>query len=200
MNGIYVVTVILLLGACAQRNTSADAAVMSATDAGSVDAAPIDPQAIYAIDECPLRPVDATLAITPGAPGPSSCGRSADCTQRAHGRCQGYVTDRGTVDYPRCGYDGCASNADCAEDERCACSFYGLLGCVRVGCERDEDCAAGQRCERTVLGCYEHALGDYLCTTPTDECLTHSDCSSANLGNHCVVEGERRVCISHTCD
>jgi hypothetical protein len=167
---------------------------------GSVPSSPIDPEAIYQIDECPLRPLDTTLEVRPGAPGPGACTRSADCTQRARGRCNGYERDGGVVDFPRCGYEECASNADCAAGERCECSFHGLLRCVHVGCERDGDCAPGQRCARTVLGCYEYALGDYLCTTPSDECLSHSDCSSAGLGNHCTVEGDRRVCISHTCD
>ena len=90
--------------------------------------------------------------------------------------------------------------AECEPGERCECSFEGLRRCVRVDCMDDADCAAGQHCARTTVGCQLQPYGDYLCTTASDQCLTHADCQERRLGNWCVRQGNQRACITHTCE
>jgi hypothetical protein len=203
-----VLLLILLIG-CADSSTSGpgrDAATDAPVDAApavQLDAAApandIDPTRIYAIEECPQRVLPTGLAIVPTA-GPGVCEQSSDCTLQPNGICQGYERDSGVIEYPRCNYEGCSSLAPCPADLHCQCSFHGVRRCLSVGCAGDDTCLAGQRCERTMTGCNYQQLGDYLCTRADDQCLTHDDCTEAGLGNWCVVENARRICISHTCD
>jgi hypothetical protein len=187
----------------ASSRPDADAARAPA-DAGSADSGPYT---IYAASECPLRRFPSGLEVKPtkacsGRTGEcwvQVCRNEADCTDRAFGRCYGFMYDAGAIEYTNCAYDGCRTNADCPAGTICACAFEGLLQCVRADCLIDANCPAGEQCVRADF-CGQ-PLGPFLCTSPADECRTNDDCVRARTGDSCSVlpDGGHFACTRAVC-
>ncbi|HVZ31042.1 MAG TPA: hypothetical protein VG963_01370 [Polyangiaceae bacterium] len=188
-----------------------------AKDTATAVEAPVDVQAgmqeIYASLECPERLLSPDLEVRPtidcsGADAGAcsegrSCRRSADCSARPFGRCEGFEyssPDGGThIETAHCGYDGCREDADCARGEACVCGAEGHRVCVAAPCRVDADCAHAGRCVRGDA-CGWGPFGAFVCTSDTDECLRNEDCYGKG-GNSCTVgENGHLVCISIICD
>jgi hypothetical protein len=195
------------LCACASAtpNSGADAgprdggAAAAAADGGSYE--------IYDAERCPsvLAPQGLAVRATRVCAGPTGacveergCRRSADCTQRAGGRCRGYVRN-GYIEYTQCSYGVCDGDADCSADRVCACTAARVASCIEASCRSDADCASGHRCVRAddcALGPY----GEFLCTSDQDECLDNGDCQAQGAGNSCTVIAGHLACQSIICD
>jgi len=128
------------------------------------------------------------------------CRSSADCTVRPFGFCSGFERDGGYVEYAKCHYDECGTDADCAPGHACACNGGGLRVCVGGDCRRDADCKSPQHCIRTDT-CGAGPFGAFKCTTDADQCRTNQDCIDNGLGNSCTRwEHDYFECIRITCD
>jgi len=176
----------------------------------ALDAAGGGPHEVYLEESCPLQRIAADRVWEPTVEcrqfdecgcsiRPNGCYTNADCTAQPNGVCIGFEGDGNTIRYATCVYEECFSHDDCASDEACACSGRGHRICVSASCRTDADCASGHQCSRTRFCGSEAAVGDFLCTSGADQCLTHADCLNARLGSWCESAGDRRICTSHTC-
>ena len=121
-------------------------------------------------------PADSGTILVNADAGAPKCTSLADCRP-----------DGSTIDYfyvaclhGVCSEDDCIIDSDCAAGQVCACADQ-LGSPIRIGneclttqCQVDADCGGGQVCSASIGTCNE--LQGYYCHTPSDECLTDTDC------------------------
>lgn len=150
---------------------------------GAVDAgkAPEPSYTIYPVegDSCPAKAFPPGLEIL----GRPVCRSDAECTQHPRGHCAGFDEGNGAIEFIRCFYEGCETNADCATGSVCLCGS-GWRYCVKADCMADGDCPMGEHCIRVDAECSPGPF--FVCTNPADQCRTASDC--AGKGNTCWAE------------
>jgi hypothetical protein len=129
----------------------------------------------------------------PGSPCPDgsvpyppafACASDSDCTGGKNGRCFGAPAAPGQGGFAcetLCSYDECFTDSDCPAHVPCACRVYSLYGNPNVcltssDCAVDSDCGDGGFCSLSTVGIGEPAYG-YFCITPSDLCVTDTDCS-----------------------
>jgi hypothetical protein len=125
-------------------------------------------------------PAPAVNCMVPSGGG--SCALDSDCTAGLDGRCA-FVNNAGCA----CGYDACATDADCGVGTACFCRpEYSGVGvafaptrCLPSNCRTDADCTSGY-CSPSedasiASGCGGRPLGNY-CHTSSDECGVDTDC------------------------
>ncbi len=147
--------------------------------------------------ECPATPkpegersVRSPDAGVPPVADETWCSYDSDCSKGKNGRCvsHGHMASH-------CGYDECATDADCKDGKVCACDHDGN-SCVSANCHTDADCG-GRGCSPA----YGHScngfstLWGYYCHTAKDSCTDDSDCSGST--SHCIYSSEdaRWVCV-----
>lgn len=176
----------------------------------ALDAVGNGPHEVFLEGSCPLQRIAADRVWEPTVMcqqfnecgcgiRPNGCHTNADCTAQPDGVCIGFEEDGTTIRYATCVYEDCSSHDDCADNEACACSGRGHRVCVNANCRTNADCAGEHECLRTRFCGSEAAVGDFLCTSDADECLTHDDCANAGLGSWCQSSGDHRICRQHTC-
>lgn len=183
-----------------------------ASDAGPAEAGTAQPAGRditqFSMD-CARRPLSRELSVKPTtvceARNPErcmtelACKSAADCRKRPGGFCSGYERD-GYVEFTRCLYDSCQSDADCKPGEACACDGTNVRVCVKAACHADADCDATQRCVRADT-CGFGPFGSFMCTSAADQCRTNQDCLDKGAGNSCTNwEHDYLECVSIICD
>lgn len=101
------------------------------------------------------------------------------CVDGMNGRCIGIIHRPDCV----CTYDTCADDADCPDDETCACHGSPFIGdgvgntCVKGGnCRVDTDCGAKGYCSPSSNSLCSRNLTGYYCHTARDLCVDDADC------------------------
>jgi hypothetical protein len=108
------------------------------------------------------------------------CGKDADCTAGANGRCD---ESMGGPAGCYCTYDMCEHDTDCSPGDLCACHGSPFVGggnsCLPGSCRVDSDCGNGGYCSPShggPLGC--GGLTGYYCHTASDQCVNDTDCGN----------------------
>lgn len=109
-----------------------------------------------------------------------NCTDDSDCDAAANGKCIAPIQN------VRCEYYDCVEDADCSDNQRCACPT-----CVPSACKSDSDCEGGTCLLSSRCGLPE----GYFCTTPDDECVTSADCD----GMDCAHDIDRWRCTNTSC-
>lgn len=139
-----------------------------------------------------IRRVDAVQCQSPAPTGVAcsgqggSCDSDANCTAQPYGAC---LYQQSFFSGCECAY-GCATDADCDDDEICACGgtapgYPPSTMCIPSSCTTDASCDSMQ-CE---LGFkpVECAVDEYraACRSPEDTCASSSECE---LDGDCYPE------------
>jgi hypothetical protein len=160
-------------------------------------------------DDIPGLPSDAGLDFDPR---PNECTRDEDCG--AHGYCllnAGY----NACDYYRLGHvcmTACETDADCAEDELCACEQRvqnATRETINVGVCEPADCRVDADCDSLCIAAlnfmldhpakgippYQHDIDSFHCASSADECQGPEDCAHrSDEASTCVYSSEHAVC------
>jgi Cys-rich repeat protein len=119
-----------------------------------------------------------TAGVDWAADAAPSCNTSADCADAG-------AFAKLTCLQGHCTPDECLADSDCASGMLCACNSEISNGlrvwqnlCMATQCRLDSDCGTGEVCSPS-NGSYCGGLQGFFCHTPSDTCLTNSDCCGA---------------------
>ena len=198
---------------CWSADAYAERCTCGFCDVDCEDPQPIDAQA--GVERCADRGLVRKEAPTCVLPEPTDgcelldgvdeCATDAECTARANGVCRSSHGVFSTDGEPWCVCQyGCASDADCADDEACLCgrdsATFDTPGALRTGpisrcvpaeCRTGADCASGE------CGVFEfHGQVEFACRRPNDGCRSREDCTmcSGRGFEVCVPDANGAYC------
>lgn len=160
-----------------------------AVDAGPPKAKLSDPETNRTPPTCEPHKVGAAPDKSLGG-----CKSNADCKDAKNGFC--FKTGGGhDVPHNECGYDVCATDADCGKGTACQCEFNGNY-CVQAGCRTSADCG-GKACSLD-YGC-RGGVNGWQCHRDGDECNSNVDCKDPGTSCHFSPEVGHWKCINPMC-
>lgn len=120
---------------------------------------------------------------------PAGCDTDADCTQAPNGYC---IYEAAVGQGVHCVY-ACRTDADCANNELCACDSSKTSGqnqtplslglCTPATCRTDAECGPGVLCvaslESICAQVRKTTPDSFHCQSPRDECNGAADCEDA---------------------
>ncbi len=123
------------------------------------------------------------------------CIADSECSAAPNGHCE--VAGPGTLNLTECLY-GCTQDYECGSGNVCLCGAP-VGRCVNAACQTDGDCGGDLLCTQyeAYAGCGATSSTNLACQTPSDECLTDTDCAAS--APYCMPSDGRRVCTDGAC-